>query len=210
MVCGQGARSALARSVWRGRYARPGWFRIICLSLCLCVSLVCFGQAGLIHAKAVLAQVLLERAWQRGQAQGMATKPWPWADIRPIAVLSAPTLGVQQYVLDDHSGEALAFGPGLVMQDSDAGSVKVLAGHRDTHFNFLQHLAPGMRVTLTVVGREPQTYEIRAREILDARIDDLPLQRLAPTLFLVTCYPFDAVSNRGPWRFVLTATAVRD
>ena len=40
-----------------------------------------------IHAKAVLAQILLERAWQQTRDGGERVRPWPWADTWPVARL---------------------------------------------------------------------------------------------------------------------------
>ena len=47
--------------------------------------LVLFGQGACIHAKALLAQILLERAFAETIATGRAVKPWSWADTWPVA-----------------------------------------------------------------------------------------------------------------------------
>ena len=47
--------------------------------------LILFGQGTYIHAKALLAQLLLERAFDTTIASGQPTKPWSWADIWPVA-----------------------------------------------------------------------------------------------------------------------------
>ena len=41
--------------------------------------LVLFGQGLWIHAKAMLAQILLERAFAQSLASGQPVKPWSWA-----------------------------------------------------------------------------------------------------------------------------------
>ena len=41
--------------------------------------LILFGQGAYIHAKALVAQVLLERAFEKTIAAGHETKPWSWA-----------------------------------------------------------------------------------------------------------------------------------
>lgn len=167
----------------------------------------CFGQAAYIHTKAIFSQVLLAHAWQRAQASGIAHKPWPWADVKPIAILKVPALGVQQIVLDSHAGEALAFGPGMITHDNALATVEVLAGHRDTHFKFLKNLEPGMAVTLTRLDGSVRHFEVRTQEILNSQTNELPLDAMEPTLFLVTCYPFNAMNHHGPLRYVLTAHA---
>src|SRR5262249_38739549 len=58
--------------------------RMLALSLIL-AGVVVFGQGIYIHAKALLAQVLLQRAFSETIASGRQVKPWPWADTWPIA-----------------------------------------------------------------------------------------------------------------------------
>lgn len=169
------------------------------------LALFCFSQAGYIQIKAVLAQILLEQAWARAERLGQPQKPWPWADVVPFAVLSVPSLGVKQFVLSSHSGEALAFGPGMHSNDEvDVAPIRVLAGHRDTHFKFLQHVMPNTRVTLQMLGAPPLHFRVKSQRIMDARVDALSMTAWTETLFMVTCYPFNAV-NQGPLRYVITA-----
>jgi sortase A len=82
-----------------------------------------FGAAAYIHAKALLAQALLARAWDRTLAGERAVRPWPWADMHPIARLRAPAHGRDLIVLDGASGQALAFGPAHIVGTA-------LPGHR--------------------------------------------------------------------------------
>ena len=175
------------------------------LTITVFLSLFCLGQTSLIHAKATLAQVLMEHAWQRSVQSGIAQKPWPWADMKPTAVLTVPSLGIRQYVLNAHTGEALAFGPGILSNEDELAPVRILAGHRDTHFRFLKQLAPGDLIELEMLGKELIHYTVKSIDLLDTRKDRLPWEALESSLFLVTCYPFDAISNHGPLRYVLTA-----
>src|SRR5882724_10183420 len=87
--------------------------------------LVLFGQGAYIHAKALLAQVLLERAFSETIASAI--------------------------VLAGSSGQALAFGPGHVELTPDAGErgVAVYSAHRDTHFRFLKDIAIGDEIDIT-------------------------------------------------------------
>ena len=106
------------------------------------------GLDGLwIHAKAALAQLLLARAWVRSDHGRHARRPWPWpwADMAPIARLSAPRLHQGLIVLDDDSGQALAFGPGWIPGSAMPGThgLSAISAHRDTQFRFLQMLWPG-------------------------------------------------------------------
>ena len=104
------------------------------------IGLILFGDGAYIHAKAWLAQVLLERAFDRSLATGEMIKPWSWADTWPVARIEVKRIGASAIVLEGVSGQALAFGPGHIPQTADAGErgVAVYAAHRDTHFRFLR------------------------------------------------------------------------
>ena len=93
---------------------------IATLALAL-AGLVLFGQGAYIHAKALVAQVLLERAFTGTIASGRATKPWSWADTWPVARIEVKRLHASAIVLAGSSGQALAFGPGHVELTPDAG-----------------------------------------------------------------------------------------
>src|SRR5439155_17924805 len=109
------------------------------------------AQGGLIHAKALLAQVLLERAFAEMIATGKPAKPWSWADTRPVARIEVPRLSVSAIALEGSSGQALAFGPGHVERTPEAGDegTTVYSGHRDTHFSFLGDVAIGDEIKVT-------------------------------------------------------------
>ena len=110
--------------------------RFILPLLLAVVGLILFGQGAYIHAKALVAQVLLERAFEKTIATGRETKPWSWADTWPVARIEVKRLHASTIVLAGSSGQALAFGPGHVERTPDAGErgVAVYSAHRDTHF----------------------------------------------------------------------------
>jgi len=177
--------------------------------LSLALGLWQLGGAALIHGKAWLAQRLLDSAWSETLAGGREVKPWPWADTWPVARLRVPALDVDLYVLAGASGRTLAFGPALV--DGTQGlRHRILSGHRDTHFAFLQYLAAGSRLRLQDPSGEWRDFVVRGQEVIDLR---QPVRaRLAPEgsalLTLVTCFPFDAIAPGGPLRYAVTAEAL--
>ena len=158
-----------------------------------------------IPVKAELAQHLLERAWLRTLAGEPDAKPWPWADTRAIAMLEVPRLGLHKVVLEGSSGRNLAFGPTLV---NPAGIEKtadrILSGHRDTHFSFLQELETGDLLRLHTPA-EIRDYRVNWLEAVDSRIQQLVIDNSVERLTLLTCYPFDAPTPGGPLRWVVTA-----
>jgi sortase A len=167
------------------------------------------GSASYIHAKAALAQVLLQQAWQRTLDSRVAQKPWPWADTWPVARLRVPSLAVDEIVLSGASGRTLAFAPGLAhaaAQPGEAGNV-IISGHRDTHFRFLRTVEPGQRVWLET-GRGAFAYEVERMDVVDTRTTAISPDASEGRLSLVTCYPFDALTPGGPLRYVVTARLV--
>jgi sortase A len=160
-----------------------------------------------IAAKAVLAQWLLERAWTRSRSGEPRVKPWRWADTWPVARLRAPAVDANLIVLAGISGRTLAFGPGWLKASSWPGrpGTAVIAGHRDTHFQFIRDLKPGDLLVLeTAEGRE-RPYRIASAGIVDSRRARLMVVGGVERLVLVTCYPFDAIQAGGPLRWVVEA-----
>jgi sortase A len=182
---------------WRPR-------RLACALFAL--ALLPLAHAGYLHAKATVAQILLERAWQRVLIEGNLTRPWPWADTAPVARLRVARLGIDQIVLSGDSGRTLAFGPGWAPASAPPGAhgTSVISAHRDTHFSFLRGLVRGDRVTLeTAHGK--RIYRIVDTQVVDARRAFAPVDADADGLLLVTCYPFDAIVPGGPLRYVVSA-----
>ena len=165
-------------------------------------------QAAYIPAKALVAQALLERAWERAQAGDPNAKPWPWADIAPVAKLEIARLHWRAIVLDGASGEAMAFGPGHMPNTPQIGKrgTAVIAGHRDTHFRTLRHLRPGDRVS-AVTAKGTVSFRVSEMRVVRADASGLDVSDGGGTgarLALVTCYPFSGVLN-SPWRYVVIA-----
>lgn len=166
--------------------------------------LICDGMW--LKAKALLAQKMLQHAWEETQRTGVAVKPWPWADSWPVARLRAERLGVEQIVLEGDSGEVLAFGPGrLVASSMPGGSGNcVLAGHRDTSFAFLQELTAGDVLLLEAMNGQRYRFEVVSTEVVEA--GNLYLEQSRESwLTLVTCYPFQAVQPGSNQRYVVFA-----
>lgn len=164
-------------------------------------------KATMIGGKAWLGQHLLSQAWQQSRLGGRSVKPWPWADVSTIARLEIPSLHRSMIVLSDASGEAMAFGPGLVAGDPlrAANSTLALGGHRDTHLAFLQDLQPGDLISLHSLDGQTFHYRLIDKLIVDSRVQSLQIATDAPGLVLITCFPFDAVQTGGPLRLVARA-----
>lgn len=170
------------------------------------LAVVGFAQGGWVEAKAALAQVLLNRAWDRTRATGEPERPWPWADTVPVARLQVPRLDVAQIVLSGSGGRSLSFGPsmsGAGALPGEPGTV-VISAHRDTHFGFLRELLVGDHIWLDT-GTAQHAYVIVAFRVVDARREGIAVDGDDALLKLVTCYPFDAIDPGGPLRYVVSA-----
>lgn len=176
----------------------------------LCLGFWQFGQGAYIPAKAWVAQELMHRAWQRAEGGSSKPAPWPWADTFPIARLSAKGGDVELIVLEGGSGRTLAFGPGHLSISALPGQVgnSIIAGHRDTHFQFLQYMKVGEVLRVELPNGRKHIYEVSAIDVVDSRRGSLVLDTDESMLSLVTCYPFDAMQPGGPMRYVVSARLV--
>ncbi len=172
----------------------------------MAVGLALCGQGLWIPAKAVLAQVLLERAFARSVATGQPVKPWPWADTWPVARITFPRLHRAVIALDGASGQALAFGPGHVADTPDAGDrgTAVYAAHRDTHFALLGQVKPGDEIQVDRIDGRRVRFRMVAAEVV--RWDASGVNPHAPghALALATCWPLNAKAH-GPLRYLVWA-----
>lgn len=175
----------------------------------LCVGLGLLAEGLWIPAKAELAQWLLERAWQRSRSGEAQPAPWPWADTWPVARLGVSGSDDEWIVLAGASGRNLAFGPAHVAGTAPLGSDgnSVLAGHRDTHFAFLERIEAGDGLRLETPNGRVRHYRVEGATVVHES-DLTPLEATTePSLTLVTCFPFRAARPGGPLRYVVRAVA---
>ena len=184
---------------------KSSWSWIV--SCLLCLGFWQLGEGAYIPAKAWLAQELMQRAWDRAGEGADQPVPWPWADTWPVAKLPAIGHDVNLIVLAGGSGRTLAFGPGHLSASSMPGEPgnTVIAGHRDTHFNFLQYLEVGESLVMETASGRKHLYKVVDIDVVDSRRGSLQLDTDDNVLSLVTCYPFEAADPGGPMRYVVTA-----
>ncbi len=165
------------------------------------------GSGVYIHAKAAVAQHLLQRAWDRSLAGEREVEPWPWADTWPVARLEVPAHGVDLFVLAGGTGHTLAWGPGHLAGTAPVGAPgnAVVAGHRDTHFAFLRELRVGDEIhTEDVAGRQ-RVYRVARSFVTHDRDASVIAPSEDTRLTLVTCWPFGAAVPGGSQRYVVVA-----
>jgi len=172
---------------------------------------VLIGQGVWIHAKALLAQVLLERAFAQTLATGTDVKPWSWADTWPVARVEVPRLRKSAIVLAGSSGQALAFGPGQVERTPQAGDsgTAIYSAHRDTHFDFLGDVAIGDEIKVTRRDGKVLRFRVERTSVVRWDASGIDVAADGRRLVLVTCWPLDAAFS-GPLRYLVHAELIED
>lgn len=192
-------------SEWKGRAVFRPALRAGMAVMAL-VGLILFSQGLWIHAKAMVAQVLLDRAFTRSIETGQSVKPWSWADTWPVARLEFPRIGETSIALHGASGQALAFGPGHVNRSAEAGEngTAVYAAHRDTHFAFLKDVQIGDAVRITRRDGKVFTYQVTETSVVRWDQSGIDTNADGKNLVLATCWPFNAATP-GPMRYLVKA-----
>jgi sortase A len=164
------------------------------------------GSSYWTQGKAVVAQILLERAWAASLEQNRPVRAWRWADTWPVASLEIPRLGEKLIVLEGATGEAMAFAPGHMSGTPMPGErgTSIIAAHRNTHFEFLKEMRRGDEIRVTGADGAVTLFRVSDRRIVYADSSGLEPSMGNGRLVLVTCYPFGGLVS-GPLRFIIVA-----
>ena len=183
--------------------------RFILPLLLAAIGIALFGHGAAIHAKAWIAQMLLERAFAETIASGHPVKPWSWADTTPVARIAVKRVHASTIALAGSSGQALAFGPGHVELTAEPGErgVAVYAAHRDTHFRFLREVGIGDEIEVTRSDGRVFRYRADATRVVRFDASGIDPATSGHELVLSTCWPFDAVTP-APERYILHAILI--
>lgn len=176
-------------------------------TLAIVLGIIIFAKASYMDAKAVVAQHLIAKSWDKRANNTPPQQPWSWADTSAIATIEVPRLKIKQYVMRDSNGESLAFGPGHLPQSNQIASNghSMISGHRDSHFAFLKNVHKGDKIITTHYGGKRQIYTVKAMRILDTENETLSLEPHKNKLTLITCFPFDSIVPGGPLRWLVEA-----
>ena len=168
-------------------------------------SLLCL-HASWLPIKGWLSEQLISYSWHQTIDSKQKIKPWPWADTYPIAELSFERLNKHVVVLNGGDPTTLAFSVGAIAPFNQASSTQpfVVAGHRDSHFSFLDEVVMNDVISLADKHGQSQLYQVEAINIVDASTGALPILADESPLILITCYPFTHTSNSNE-RYVITA-----
>ena len=180
----------------------------IVLGCCLIIlGLVGITKASLMPIKAIIGQHYLEVAWKESLKNNKVSKPWKSADFYMIGELKVPKLKVSRVILNSVSGEAMAWSIGRVTNLGNAIEKQpiILAGHRDSHMQFMSELNVGDKIELMMSDGLLKTYIISGTEVSDKPEVALSTASLGrESLILTTCWPFKAMKS-GDKRFLIFA-----
>ena len=188
-------------------------FRKLFITLgCGLIILGLFGiaKASLMPIKAIIGQHYLEVAWQDSLKMNKLSKPWKSADFYMIGELTIPKLKISRVILNSVSGEALTWSIGRInnIGSSTKNGPIILAGHRDSHMQFMSKLNIGDKIELMMTDGVLKTYEISKLDITDKpelKISNISINH--DSLILTTCWPFNA-SKSGSQRYIVLAKSV--
>jgi sortase A len=122
-----------------------------------------------------------------------------------VGRIEIPRLRLSAMIVEGTTGRALRRGVGHIEPTAfpgERGNVG-LAGHRDTFFRKLRHVAKGDSIRIATPDGT-FAYRVESLLIVDPDRSDLLNATPAPVLTLVTCYPFDWIGP-APRRFVVRA-----
>jgi sortase A len=174
---------------------------IAALAMCLIV------HSAWMPLKAWLAHQLITHSWQQNITHDELAKPWPWADTTPVIKMSVQRLNKELIALQGVDPTSLAFSAGVMHQYNSLTNNRpvVIAGHRDTHFNFLQDIQMKDIISLADTNGVNQLYQVESMEIVDSNDSEMLLDEQSSSLMLITCYPFNSLQSGGSLRYVITA-----
>ena len=180
------------------------------LGCCLVViGLIGIAKASMQPIKAIIGQHYLEVAWKESLKANKLSRPWRSADFYMIGELTVPKLNISRVILNNASGEAMAWGIGRVnsVQFSKNRKPIILAGHRDSHMQFMSKLSVGDKIELVMSDRVLKTFIIAKTDITKKPELAISSQNTDnEILILTTCWPFNS-QKPGSERYIVTAEA---
>lgn len=178
--------------------------------LLMMVACLLLAKPSYLVAKSLVAQLLLQHAWQQSQQLDGRHLPWQWSDSYPVARLTDSKSTASWIVLSGMTGRAMAFAPAW-LEDSALPNQygnTVIAAHNDSHFSGLENSALGDVFLLEDRHRQIVSYRVVSIAIV-AEQDASPYQFQDQTMLtLITCYPFSISNHHKRQRLVVQAVKI--
>ena len=180
-------------------------------NLLLFVAAAAFLWCGTFLLRAHLKQMSAAAALKRERATPATDRPVV-NNVQPgdpLGRIDIPRIGVSSVILEGANKDILALSvghvPGTAQPGSD-GNV-ALAAHRDTFFRALERIRIGDDVRISWVGGD-RDYQVDSSRVVAPTAVDVLRETGAPTLTLITCYPFH-YAGPAPERFIVQAHLIR-
>ena len=143
--------------------------------------------------------------WSPKRTQAYKDSLLAKADV-PLAILRIPDIHLEVPIYNDTDDLTLNRGVGRIRGTARIGGAGNLgiAGHRDGFFRGLKDLRLGEEIDLDRISSS-DTYTIEKIHIVNPEDVTVLAQTSAPTLTLITCFPFYFVGS-APQRYVVTAS----
>ena len=128
----------------------------------------------------------------------------------PLAVLSIPKIGLEVPLFEGTDEITLNHAVGRIAGTArlgEGGNIGI-AGHRDGFFRGLKDVVVGDVIELKTL-RGTDKYRVDQIQIVKPKQVDVLHARSAPSLTLVTCYPFYFLGG-APQRYIVTASLSRE
>lgn len=122
----------------------------------------------------------------------------------PLAVLKIDRLRIETPVFNGTDELILNRGAGRIIGTGrpGAGGDMGISGHRDGFFRALKDIRIGDSIGLELADGRSETYVVDEIQIVTPDNVDILMPRAAPSLTLVTCFPFYFIGS-APKRFIV-------
>ncbi len=194
---------------------KKSYLMFVVATLLLAVSAILIGPVAWRWGKRQVVRVQSSSRWDKWCAKPNAKAH----DGDPCGWLKIPSCGIDTIVLSGDSKVNLAksvcmerLGQGAIEGDGVCGSVdraccrslRIISGHRDTHFRKLRHVVAGDRLTFGQDDGSVLHYRVADIDIIaSGKLDEyLAGQRHPSWVVLLTCYPFRYIGS-APERYVV-------
>jgi sortase A len=155
-----------------------------------------------------VTQNLMRSAWLRTQASGERIKPWPWADLWPIARLTVPHLNAEHIVLELEKQFEPSIGLSYLKSSVLPGEIgnTVLGAHPSLYSSFLSELKPNDILVLESPRTGKWHYRVHDTRVVNKSDTDLLEPGLKRRLILVSCYRCEKIeAQKNSLRYVVIA-----
>ena len=170
--------------------------------------LALLGYCAVLYVRARLFQVRQGPLFQPVPAVAQHPALVPLVPGLPIGRIDIPRIGLSAVVVEGDSARSLRLAAGHIPGTALPGQPgnAAIAGHRDTFFRSLRNIRPQDWISVTTLYGSYK-YSVESTRVVSPGDVQVLNSSSAPTLTLVTCYPFYFVGP-APRRFIVRARLV--